>query len=219
MNDGASCVVVCSEEYARSRGLEVLATIVGYAAVADDFAYLARTPAKAGALALEQAGRTTADVSRVEINEAFASVASNSTRMLGVDEEIVNVNGGAIALGHPIGASGGRIVGTLVQRAPALRRRARPGSDLLGRRAGRRPAGRGLTAPRGACIRLACSLVAALALRARLQRAGLHVPARRRSRRGSTMRARSSSAARPGSRPSPGTASRSGSTTSRSTRR
>ena len=114
VNDGASCVVVCSEEYARSHGLEVLATIAGYAAVADDFAYLARTPARAGALALEQAGRTTADVSRVEINEAFASVASNSTRMLGVDEGIVNVNGGAIALGHPIGASGGRIVGTLV---------------------------------------------------------------------------------------------------------
>ena len=111
--DGASCVVVCSEEYARSQRLEVLATIVGYAAVADDFAYLARTPATAGALALEQAGRTTADVSRVEINEAFASVASNSTRMLGVDEEIVNVNGGAIALGHPIGMSGARLVLTL----------------------------------------------------------------------------------------------------------
>ncbi len=114
VNDGASCVVVCSDTYARARGLEVLATIVGYAAVADDFAYLARTPAKAGALALEQAGHTTADVARVEINEAFASVASNSTRLLGVDEAIVNVNGGAIALGHPIGASGGRIVATLV---------------------------------------------------------------------------------------------------------
>jgi len=114
VNDGASCVIVCSEEYARSRGLEVLATIVGYAAVADDFAYLARTPARAGALALAQAGRATADLARVEINEAFASVASNSTHMLGVDEAIVNVNGGAIALGHPIGASGGRIVATLV---------------------------------------------------------------------------------------------------------
>jgi len=114
VNDGASCVVVCSDRYARERGLEVLATIVGYAAVADDFAYLARTPAKAGALALEEAGHATADVARVEINEAFASVASNSTRMLGVDEAIVNVNGGAIALGHPIGASGGRIVATLV---------------------------------------------------------------------------------------------------------
>ena len=114
VNDGASCVVVCSEEYARSRGLEALATIVGQATVADDFAYLARTPANAGALALERAGRSTSDVMRVEINEAFASVASNSTRMLGVDEEIVNVNGGAVALGHPIGASGGRIVATLV---------------------------------------------------------------------------------------------------------
>jgi len=114
VNDGASCVIVCSDTYARARGLEVLATIVGYAAVADDFAYLARTPARAGTLALEQAGHTTADVARVEINEAFASVASNSTRLLGVDEAIVNVNGGAIALGHPIGASGGRIVATLV---------------------------------------------------------------------------------------------------------
>ena len=99
VNDGASCVVVCSEEYADAHGLEVLATIVGQAAVADDFAYLARTPARAGALALEQAGRATADVARVEINEAFASVASNSTKLLGVDEEIVNVNGGAVALG------------------------------------------------------------------------------------------------------------------------
>ena len=114
VNDGASCVVVCSDAYARARGLTVLATIAGYGAVAGDFAYLARTPALAGALALEQAGRSTADVSRVEINEAFASVASNSTRMLGVDEAIVNVNGGAIAFGHPIGASGGRIVATLV---------------------------------------------------------------------------------------------------------
>jgi acetyl-CoA C-acetyltransferase len=114
VNDGASCVVVCSEDWARARGIEPLATIVGQGAIADDFAYLARTPARAGAQALEQAGRTTADLARVEINEAFASVASHSTRLLGVDEEIVNVNGGAVALGHPIGASGGRIVGTLV---------------------------------------------------------------------------------------------------------
>ena len=114
VNDGASCVVVCSDAYARAHRLEVLATIVGQAAVAEEFAFLARTPAAAGALALEQAGRTTSDVTRVEINEAFASVASNSTRMLGVDEAIVNVNGGAVALGHPIGASGGRIVTTLV---------------------------------------------------------------------------------------------------------
>ena len=114
VNDGASCVVVTSEAYALERGLTILARIVAQAYVADDFAYLPRTPARAGALALEKAGRTIADVKRVEINEAFASVAWNSTRMLGADPENVNVNGGAIALGHPIGASGGRIVGTLV---------------------------------------------------------------------------------------------------------
>jgi acetyl-CoA C-acetyltransferase len=114
VNDGASCVVVCSEEWARKRGLEPLATIVAQGYVADDFAYLARTPAKAGAIALERAGKTIDDVKRVEINEAFASVAWNSTKLLGADEEQVNVNGGAVALGHPIGASGGRIVGTMV---------------------------------------------------------------------------------------------------------
>ncbi len=114
VNDGASCVVVCSEAFAARRGLEPLATILAQGTIADDFAYLARTPAKASAAALEAAGKTIADVRRVEINEAFASVAKNSTAMLGVDESIVNVNGGAVALGHPIGASGGRIVGTLV---------------------------------------------------------------------------------------------------------
>jgi acetyl-CoA C-acetyltransferase len=114
VNDGASCVVVCSEEWARSRGLEPLATIVAQGYVADDFAYLARTPARAGAIALERAGKTIDDVKRVEINEAFASVAWNSTKLLGADEAQVNVNGGAVALGHPIGASGGRIVGTMV---------------------------------------------------------------------------------------------------------
>ena len=114
VNDGASCVVVTSQEFAQRRGLEVLATIVSQAYVADDFAYLARTPARAGHLALEKAGRSMDDVKRLEINEAFSSVALNSTRMLGADEEIVNVNGGAVALGHPIGASGGRIVGTMV---------------------------------------------------------------------------------------------------------
>ncbi len=114
VNDGASCVVVCSEEFARRRGLEPLATILAQGYVADDFAYLARTPARAGQQALSKAGKTIGDVKRVEINEAFASVALNSTRMLGADEEIANVNGGAVALGHPIGASGGRIVGTMI---------------------------------------------------------------------------------------------------------
>jgi acetyl-CoA C-acetyltransferase len=114
VNDGASCVVVCSEEFARRRGLEPLATILSQGTVADDFAYLVRTPANAAAQALAKAGRAADDVARVEINEAFAAVAGQSTKLLGVDEEIVNVNGGAIALGHPIGASGGRLVATLV---------------------------------------------------------------------------------------------------------
>ncbi|MHB8643102.1 MAG: acetyl-CoA C-acetyltransferase [Gaiellaceae bacterium] len=114
VNDGASCVIVTSAEFAKRRGLEVLATILSQAYVADDFAYLARTPARAGNRALEKAGKSMDDVKRVEINEAFASVALNSTRLLGADEEIVNVNGGAVALGHPIGASGGRIVGTMI---------------------------------------------------------------------------------------------------------
>jgi acetyl-CoA C-acetyltransferase len=114
VNDGASCVVVASEEWARRRGLEPLATIVGQGYVADDFAYLARTPAKAAAIALGRAGKAIDDVKRVEINEAFASVARHSTQLLGADEERVNVNGGAVALGHPIGASGGRILATMI---------------------------------------------------------------------------------------------------------
>jgi acetyl-CoA C-acetyltransferase len=114
VNDGAGAVIVTSEEFARKRGLEVLATIVSQAYVADDFAYLARTPATAGGRALEKAGKTIDDVERIELNEAFSSVVLNSTKMLGADPEKVNVNGGAVALGHPIGASGARIVTTMV---------------------------------------------------------------------------------------------------------
>ncbi len=114
VNDGAGAVIVTSEEFARRRGLEILATIISQGYVADDFAYLARTPAKAGAIALEKAGKTIDDVERVELNEAFSSVVLNSAKMLGADEDKVNVNGGAVALGHPIGASGARIVGTMV---------------------------------------------------------------------------------------------------------
>jgi acetyl-CoA C-acetyltransferase len=114
VNDGAGCVVVTSEEFARRRGLPVLATIVSQGYVADDFAYLARTPAKAGKIALDKAGKTIEDVERVELNEAFSSVVLNSTKMLGADPEQVNVNGGAVALGHPIGASGSRILATMI---------------------------------------------------------------------------------------------------------
>jgi acetyl-CoA C-acetyltransferase len=114
VNDGAGALVVVSEEFAKQRGLEPLATIVSQGYVADDFAYLARTPAKAGQQALEKAGKTIDDVERVELNEAFSSVVLNSTRMLGADPEKVNVNGGAVALGHPIGASGARILSTMI---------------------------------------------------------------------------------------------------------
>src|SRR5207248_10236503 len=114
VNDGASCVVVCSESFAARRGLEPLATILAQGYVADDFAYLARTPAKAGEQALAKAGKSIDDVERVEVNEAFSSVALNSVKMLGADPERANVNGGAVALGHPIGASGGRIVTTMI---------------------------------------------------------------------------------------------------------
>jgi len=114
VNDGAGALVLSSDEWAKANGKAVLATIVAQAAVADDFPYLARTPANATKAALEKAGLTIEDIDLFEINEAFASVAINSLRMLEVDESKVNVNGGAIALGHPIGASGARILGSLV---------------------------------------------------------------------------------------------------------
>src|SRR4051794_32782495 len=120
VNDGASALVVSSDEWAKANGRSALATVVAQAAVADDFPYLARTPANATKKALEKAGLSVDDIDLFEINEAFASVALNSMRMLGVDESKVNVNGGAIALGHPIGASGGRILGSLIHE---LRRR------------------------------------------------------------------------------------------------
>jgi acetyl-CoA C-acetyltransferase len=120
VNDGAGALVLASDEWAQRNGRKPLAKIVAQAAVADDFAYLARTPANATKKALEKAGLTVDDIDLFEINEAFASVALNSMRMLGVDEDKVNVNGGAIALGHPIGASGARILTTLVHE---LRRR------------------------------------------------------------------------------------------------
>jgi acetyl-CoA C-acetyltransferase len=114
VNDGAGAIVVASDQWAEKEGREPIARVLSYGAVADDFPYLARTPAGAAKQALEKIGKTPADVDLWEINEAFASVAINSMRMLGIDDENVNVNGGAIALGHPIGASGARIVGSLV---------------------------------------------------------------------------------------------------------
>jgi acetyl-CoA C-acetyltransferase len=120
VNDGGGALVLSSDEWAKRNGKRPLATIIAQAQVADDFPYLARTPANAARKALEKAGLGVDDIELWEINEAFASVTLNSMRMLGLDENRVNVNGGAVALGHPIGASGARILGTLVHE---LRRR------------------------------------------------------------------------------------------------
>jgi len=115
VNDGAGAVVAASDEWADREGREPIAKVISYGTVADDFPYLARTPANAAKQALEKIGKSPEDVDLWEINEAFASVAINSVRMLGVDDQKVNVNGGAIALGHPIGATGTRIAVTLLQ--------------------------------------------------------------------------------------------------------
>ena len=100
-------------------------------------------PPRAAQIALERAGLTAADMDVIEINEAFASVALQSSRDLGVDPERVNVNGGAVALGHPVGRLGRAARGHARVRAAPPRRRPRPGRDLLGRRAGRRDRDRG----------------------------------------------------------------------------
>lgn len=120
VNDGAGALVLASDEWAEANGKPVLAEVVTHAQTANDFPYLATTPASAAMKALERAGLQPGDIDLWEINEAFASVTLHSMRMLGVDEERVNVNGGAVALGHPIGASGARILGVLVHE---LRRR------------------------------------------------------------------------------------------------
>ncbi len=114
VNDGAGALVLASQEWAAANGKEALAEIVAHAQSANDFAYLATTPASAAKKALEKAGLQPGDIDVWEINEAFASVTLNSIRMLGIDEDRVNVNGGAVALGHPIGASGARILGSLM---------------------------------------------------------------------------------------------------------
>jgi acetyl-CoA C-acetyltransferase len=120
VNDGGGALVLASDEWAAANGKTVLAEIVGHAQFANDFAYLATTPAGAARKALDKAGLQPGDIDLWEINEAFASVTLQSIRELGIEEERVNVNGGAVALGHPIGASGARILGVLVHE---LRRR------------------------------------------------------------------------------------------------
>jgi acetyl-CoA C-acetyltransferase len=120
VTDGAGALVLVSESSAERRNLEPLGTIVAHAKVAEEPPNLLTVPGNAGKLALEKAGWSAEDLDLVEINEAFAGVAIHSTRILGVDPEVVNTSGGALALGHPIGASGARILMTLLY---GLRRR------------------------------------------------------------------------------------------------
>lgn len=115
LNDGASAFIVTSDEWAREHGASPIATIVAYGHAGWDPPYLAYTPAMATERALQRAGLAIDQIHLFEINEAFASVPIISARRLGVDLERVNVNGGAIALGHPLAASGGRIVLTLIE--------------------------------------------------------------------------------------------------------
>jgi acetyl-CoA C-acetyltransferase len=120
ISDGAAAVVVAREDVAREQGWTPLAEVVSHGMSADRFAYLHTVPASALQAALKKADLDVHDLGLLEVNEAFAAVAVNVTRILGVDRDLVNVNGGAVALGHPIGMSGTRLVLTL---AHELRRR------------------------------------------------------------------------------------------------
>ncbi|HET6832596.1 MAG TPA: acetyl-CoA C-acetyltransferase [Acidimicrobiales bacterium] len=120
LSDGAAAVVVMSAERADALGVEPLAEIVAHGMCADRFAYLHTVPAIALEKALKKAGRDLHDLGLLEINEAFASVALHATSMLGANQEIVNVNGGSVALGHALGSTGARMIVTLVHE---LRRR------------------------------------------------------------------------------------------------
>jgi acetyl-CoA C-acetyltransferase len=120
ITDGAAALVLVDEEYAASIGLPVLARLVSHALVAGPDVSLHSQPSNAIRRALDTVDRSTDELGAVEINEAFAAVGVRSTSDLGVDPAIVNANGGAIALGHPIGASGARIVGHLARRLADL---------------------------------------------------------------------------------------------------
>ncbi len=114
MNDGASALVVMSRDKADELGIVPLASIVSYASAGVDPAYMGIGPIPATRMALEKAGLTMDDIDLIELNEAFASQALACVRELGMDMDKVNVNGGAIALGHPVSASGGAIVTKLL---------------------------------------------------------------------------------------------------------
>ncbi len=112
--DGAAAVVVMSAERAQALGIEPLAEIVAHAMCAERFAYLHTVPAIALDKALDKLGLKVGDLGLIEINEAFASVAVHATSMLGADEELVNVNGSSVAMGHALGSTGARMAVTLV---------------------------------------------------------------------------------------------------------
>ena len=114
LSDGAAAVVVMSAERAKALGVEPLAEILAHGMCADRFAYLHTVPAMALEKALKKAGRDLHDLGLLEVNEAFASVALHATRMLGADQDMVNVNGGSVALGHALGSTGARMIVTLV---------------------------------------------------------------------------------------------------------
>jgi len=114
ISDGAAAVIVADRAAAAAAGLPILAEIVAYGQVGGPDATLQERPAEALSLALKKAGMAPGDLDLVEINEAFASVALWSAHMLDLDHNKVNVNGGAVALGHPIGATGARLIVTLV---------------------------------------------------------------------------------------------------------
>jgi acetyl-CoA C-acetyltransferase len=114
LNDGAAALVLMSADKAKELGLEPLAKILGYADAQQAPEWFTTAPSKAIPLALQKAGKSISDVDFFEINEAFSVVSLANNKELGLTESKVNVNGGAVALGHPLGASGARIVVTLL---------------------------------------------------------------------------------------------------------
>jgi acetyl-CoA C-acetyltransferase len=120
VNDGAAAVVLASDEYARRNGYEALGQIVGHAAAAWDPAYLALTPAMAAQKLLDKHNLKPIDIAIWEVNEAFAAVAWSTANLLGLDPKSINLQGGAVAFGHPVGASGARITASVIHQ---LRRR------------------------------------------------------------------------------------------------
>jgi len=114
INDGAAALVLMSEEKAQSLGLKPLAYIRSYADAAQEPKWFTTAPAKALPKALEKAGLTISDVDYFEFNEAFAVVGLANAKILGIDNDKINVNGGAVSLGHPLGCSGARIIVTLI---------------------------------------------------------------------------------------------------------